>query len=168
MPYVSNGGVDTYYRTDPAGVPSREQSKTPLLLAHGFMQQCNDWFQAGYVDQLLKVRPLILVDFRGHGLSDKPHHVADYRMDLLVRDLVHVLDDLDVTAVDFMGYSFGAWVGFGMARFAPHRLRSVVLGGMHPYVRDPTPLDRRIDRFTRTMDALAAGGRHSKLIPGLR
>ena len=52
-----------------------------------------------------------------------------------------------------------------MARFAPERLRSLVLGGMHPYVRDPGPLQRRIDRFSKTRDALAAGGHHADLIP---
>jgi pimeloyl-ACP methyl ester carboxylesterase len=86
-------------------------------------------------------------------------------MELLVNDLLAVLDQLDAPSVDFMGYSFGAWVGFGMAKFAPERLRSLVLGGMHPYVRDPRPLQRRIDRFSSARDALAAGGRHAELIP---
>lgn len=136
-----------------------------MLLLHGFMQRCEDWSEAGYVKELAKHRSLILVDARGHGRSDKPHGVTDYGMALLVEDLVMVLDALSVPVVDFMGYSFGAWVGFGMAKFAPRRLRSLVLGGMHPYVRDPGPLDRRIERFTKTRDALAAGGHHADLIP---
>ncbi len=136
-----------------------------MLLAHGFMQRCDDWIDAGYVNQLSQFRPLILVDFRGHGQSDKPHSANEYRMELLVEDLVAVLDYLETPAVDFMGYSFGAWVGFGMASFAPERLRSLVLGGMHPYVRDPKPLQRRIDRFSSTRDALAAGGHHAELVP---
>jgi len=134
-------------------------------LAHGFMQRCDDWAASDYVDQLSRLRPLILVDFRGHGQSDKPHSVTDYRMELLVDDMTAVLEQLEAPTVDFMGYSFGAWVGFGMARFAPERLRSLVLGGMHPYVRDPGPLQRRIDRFSKTRDALAAGGHHADLIP---
>ncbi len=140
-------------------------AQVPLLLAHGFMQRHNDWFDAGYVNQLGRLRPLVLVDFRGHGTSDKPHSVADYRMKLLVEDVVAVLERLEAPIVDFMGYSFGAWVGFGMAKFAPERLRSLVLGGMHPYVRDPVPLQRRIDRFSRTREALSAGGHHAALIP---
>ena len=165
MPYASNGGVKTFYRTEHWAATTQVGNHTPLLLAHGFMQRSDDWFDAGYVDQLIQVRPLILVDFRGHGLSDKPHETVEYRMELLVGDLVRVLDDLGVPYVDFMGYSFGAWVGFGMARFTPQRLHSLVLGGMHPYVRDPTPLDRRIERFTSTRGALAAGGHHAELIP---
>ncbi len=136
-----------------------------MLLVHGFMQQCRDWEDAGYVKCLGRTRPLILVDARGHGLSDKPHGVADYRMELLVEDLTLTLDALEIPLVDFMGYSFGAWVGFGMAALALRRLRSLVLGGMHPYVRDPKPLNRRIERFTRTREALAADARHADRLP---
>ena len=141
-------------------------TQVPLLLAHGFMQRCEDWGDAGYVEALSRLRPLVVLDFRGHGLSGKPHSVADYRMELLVGDVTAVLHQQGIAAVDFMGYSFGAWVGFGMAKFAPYRLRSLILGGMHPYVRDPGPLQRRIDRFSSARDALAAGGRQGELIPG--
>lgn len=165
MPYLSNNGVRIFYRTEPADGSADTDAPVPLLLLHGFMQTSQDWIDAGYVKELAPVRPLILVDARGHGRSDKPQAVADYPMESLVADLIPVLDTLGVPAVDFFGYSFGAWVGFGLARYAPHRLRSLILGGMHPYVRDPGPLNRRIDRFTKTRDALAAGGHHADLIP---
>ena len=165
MPFASNSGTRIFFHSEPAVTDASEGARVPSLLAHGFMQRCDDWVDAGYVNRLSQVRPLILLDFRGHGQSDKPHSVADYRMELLVADLVAVLDQLSTPAIDFMGYSFGAWVGFGMAKFAPERLRSLVLGGMHPYVRDPAPLQRRIDRFTSTRAALAAGGHHAELIP---
>ena len=165
MPYVTCDGVRIFYRQETETDALWADSGVPLLLVHGFMQRSDDWIRAGYVNQFTQLRNAILVDARGHGMSDKPHDVADYRMELLVSDLVHVLDSLGTPIVDFMGYSFGAWVGFGMAKFAPERLRSVVLGGMHPYVRDPGPLNRRIDRFTRTGDALAEGGHHAELFP---
>ena len=164
MPFASNNGTRIFHRSEPLANGAND-ARVPLLLAHGFMQRCDDWVAGDYADQLSRLRPLILVDFRGHGQSDKPHSVTDYRMELLVDDMTAVLDQLEAPTVDFMGYSFGAWVGFGMARFAPERLRSLVLGGMHPYVRDPGPLQRRIDRFSKTRDALAAGGHHADLIP---
>ena len=165
MPYVANNGVKVFYRVEPATDPTEVSPDVPLLLLHGFMQRSEDWVEAGYVKALAAKRSLVLVDARGHGNSDKPHGVADYGMELLVGDLVLVLDALETPQIDFMGYSFGAWVGFGMAALAPERLRSLVLGGMHPYVRDPGPLNRRIERFSRTRDALAAGGHHADLIP---
>ena len=165
MPYISSDGVSIFFRTEAVKSAEGVGGEVPLLLAHGFMQRSDDWLTSGYVDQFLRSRPLILLDFRGHGLSDKPHEVGDYRMEFLVSDVTHVLDELGVPVIDFMGYSFGAWVGFGMARFAPQRLRSLLLGGMHPYVRDPVPLNRRIDRFTSARDALEAGGHQADLIP---
>lgn len=31
------------------------------------------------------------------------------------------------------GYSMGGWIGFGMAMYAPERVRSLIIGGAHPY-----------------------------------
>ena len=142
MPYVANNGVNVFYRVEPETGPAGAGADVPLLLLHGFMQRSDDWVEAGYVKTLSAGHNLVLVDARGHGNSDKPYEVAGYGMELLVGDLVLALDALDIPQIDFMGYSFGAWVGFGMAALAPERLRSLVLGGMHPYVRDPGPLNR--------------------------
>ena len=166
MPYVKNGGVRIHYhiyQVGPAG-PGNENN-LPLVLMHGFMQSSADWAGAGYVTALSRDYPLILLDARGHGGSDKPHSVTEYEMESLVADLVAVLDALAVAQANYLGYSFGGWVGFGLAKYAPERIRSLVIGGMHPYVRDPGPLNRRIERFTSTRDALAAGGHHAELIP---
>ena len=167
MPYVKNGGVRIHYHVErhvePAG-PGNE-SNPPLVLMHGFMQSSADWAAAGYVNALGRDYPLILPDARGHGGSDKPHSVAEYAMESLVADLRAVLDALEVAQVNYLGYSFGGWIGFGLAKYAPERIRSLLIGGMHPYVRDPGPLNRRIARFTSTRDALAAGGHHAELIP---
>jgi len=35
-----------------------------------------------------------------------------------------------------MGYSLGGWIGFGVAKHAPDRLRALVLGGAHPYAEN--------------------------------
>ena len=167
MPYVNNGGVRIHYRVESPTAAGElgNEANPPLLLLHGFMQSMADWAGAGYVKALGRDYSLILLDARGHGASDKPHSVAEYGMELLVADLVAVLDALAMPRVHCLGYSFGGWVGFGAARYAPQRLCSLAIGGMHPYQRDPGPLNRRIERFARTRDALAAGDRRGELIP---
>ena len=76
---------------------------------------------------------LVLIDARGHGASDKPHDPAAYDMALRVSDVTSVLDDLQIERANFFGYSMGGWIGFGLAKYAPTRFRSLILGGAHPY-----------------------------------
>ena len=39
---------------------------------------------------------VVLLDFLGHGRSDKPRHAGAHRMDLYARQLLCLLDELDV------------------------------------------------------------------------
>jgi pimeloyl-ACP methyl ester carboxylesterase len=79
---------------------------------------------------------LILLDARGHGASDKPHRPEAYELIKRVEDIVAVLDDLDIAKAHYFGYSMGGWIGFGVARYAPERFRSLIIGGSAPYAQN--------------------------------
>jgi pimeloyl-ACP methyl ester carboxylesterase len=140
MPFVDNRGVRIYYDTVGKG--------PPLVLHHGTSGSGSDWVDLGYVEALKNDYQLILVDARGHGSSDKPHEPASYDLSLRTSDVVSVLDGLDLPKADFLGYSLGGWIGFGLAKHAPERFNSFVLGGAHPFdenmqpFRDLMPTDR--------------------------
>ena len=68
MPYADNEGVRIYYEAEGSGLA--------LVLQRGITQCVEDWFECGYVAALRPRYRLILVDARGHGLSDKPHDGA--------------------------------------------------------------------------------------------
>lgn len=85
---------------------------------------------------LKRANRLILIDARGHGESDKPHDAAAYNITLRASDIVAVLDELGVREASYMSYSLGGWIGFGVAKHAPDRLRALVLGGAHPYAEN--------------------------------
>jgi pimeloyl-ACP methyl ester carboxylesterase len=125
MPYAPNGDVRIYYETEGKG--------PPLILHHGSFGSGQDWRDLGYADALTRDHQLILIDARGHGASDKPHDEAAYDMALRVSDVTSVLDALDLQRAHFFGYSMGGWIGFGMAKFAPDRVHSLILGGAHPF-----------------------------------
>ena len=146
MPFANNQGVRIYYETVGQG--------RPLFLHHGTSGSGPDWADLGYVDALKSDHRLILVDARGHGLSDKPYDPAAYDLSLRASDVVSVLDDLDLRKADYFGYSMGGWIGFGLAKHAPARVNSFVIGAAHPYAESMKP---RRDFFApKNRDAFAA------------
>jgi pimeloyl-ACP methyl ester carboxylesterase len=134
MPYVRNGDIRIHYQIEGSG--------QALILQHGFTDSLTTWYDNGYVDPLKRDYTLILIDARGHGDSDKPHDIAAYAMEHRVADIVSVMNELGVNRAHYFGYSMGGWIGFGMARHAPDRLRSLIVGGAHaaPRKRVPHPL----------------------------
>lgn len=130
MPYANNQGVRIYYQVEGEG--------DPIILHHGSTESLAVWYQSGYVELLKPNHQLILMDARGHGQSDKPHDEGAYDLALRAKDVEAVLDDLGIGAAHYWGYSMGGWIGFGMAKYAAPRIRSLILGGTHPYAE---PMD---------------------------
>lgn len=143
MPDAMNDGVRIHYE--------REGSGPPLVLQHGFTRSIEGWRDSGYVDALKGDYELILVDARGHGKSDKPHDPAAYAPDERARDILAVMDDAGIDRAIYWGYSMGGQIGFAIAHYAPERFDALILGGMHPYARDPRQPGWRAE-------ALRAGG----------
>jgi pimeloyl-ACP methyl ester carboxylesterase len=122
----------------------------------------------GYRDVLRRHYQLILIDARGHGASDKPHEPAAYALPLRVADVTAVLDALSIPHAHYFGYSMGGWIGFGLAKYAPERARTLILGGAHPYAE---PMQARQTIMTQGLDTFLAAserflGRH--MTPTLR
>ncbi len=103
------------------------------MLRYGASESLETWRESGYVDGLKQDYRLILIDARGHGASDKPHDPEAYTLQQRVGDVIAVLDDLKLRQVHYFGYSLGGWSGFGMAKYAPERLHSLIIGGAQPY-----------------------------------
>src|SRR5262249_41190152 len=87
---------------------------------------------------------LIVVDARGHGGSDKPHDPTAYTNERHVADLLAILDNLTLPTAHFLGYSMGGNTGFAIAKYAPARFSSLLIGGAHPYQRTHEQLDARL------------------------
>jgi pimeloyl-ACP methyl ester carboxylesterase len=148
MPYVTNQGVRVHYEVEGHG-PS-------LVLLHGGLSNLKAWYETVYFKTLRNDYRLVLIDIRGHGASDKPHDSKAYEMRLLVDDITAVLDDLNVYKAHYFGYSLSGRLGFGVAKYAPRRFRSFIIGGAHPYLPDQNELEADLKLFRRGMDALIA------------
>jgi pimeloyl-ACP methyl ester carboxylesterase len=89
---------------------------------------CGDgamWELGGYLDRLAGYTHL-LMDHRGRGRSDAPVDMAGHHMSRYVADALAVLDDAGAEEAAFVGYSFGARVGFAVGLTAPQRLTGLV------------------------------------------
>jgi pimeloyl-ACP methyl ester carboxylesterase len=133
MPYATNDGVRIHYHLEgnPAG--------PPLLLHHFLSGGLRDWYGAGHVEALAGTYRLIVIDARGHGLSDKPHDPAAYSYAQRIADVVAVLDGAGIERAVFWGYSLGGLLGYVAARTAPERFRAFVIGGNPPPPSSPNP-----------------------------
>lgn len=148
MPDANSSGVRINYQIEGTG--------PPLVLQHGFSGSLQGWYENGYVKALKNDYQLILIDARGHGASDKPHDPKDYKMPLRVADVVAVLDDLSIGQAHYLGYSMGGRMGFGLAKYAPERVYSLLIGGMHPYSLNYEMLDCRANDLKSGIEAYIA------------
>lgn len=111
-----------------------DQALPPVLLVHGFASNSVvTWEGTGWVRALQDAgRPIITVDLRGHGESDKPADGDSYAPERLGADLLAVLDSAGAPIVDVIGYSMGNRVVSALCELAPERVRRVVVGGAGP------------------------------------
>ena len=148
MPYADNHGVRIFFQVVGQGAP--------LVLLHGLYASSDDWIEAGYVAALKDQYQLLLIDGRGHGVSEKPHEPEAYAMQLLVSDIIAVLDEANTPKAHFWGYSWGACIGFGIGRYAPERFQSLILGGHAAQGGDPQTVAYFVERLQEGPQAFAA------------
>jgi len=97
----------------------------PVLWHTGGCGDGEMWELGGYLDGLPGYAHL-LMDHRGRGGSDAPTDLAGHHMSRYVADAIAVLDDAGADRAAFVGYSFGAHVGFALGLSAPGRLTGLV------------------------------------------
>ena len=125
MPYADHDGVRIHYHVEGDG--------PPLVMQAGYTLAIGAWYQWGYVDALKDDYRLILIDPRGHGASDKPHDPAAYETQTRAGDVIAVLDALGVQKAHYLGYSMGGRIGYDLAKLAPERLASLMIGASSPF-----------------------------------
>ncbi len=128
----------------------RRQGGGPVVVfLNGLSQTTIAW--GLQVKRLRGVRDVLLYDASGQGKSDPPpegSRTADHG-----RDLLHLLDTLELDQVDLVGFSFGSRVALRVVLAAPERVRRLVLIGC---AHRETALRRWI--VQGWLDALDAGG----------
>ena len=135
MPHIDANGVRLHYRLDgPTEGPV-------LVLSHSVGTTLQMWRPQM---EALKSRVRILrYDTRGHGSSSVP--AGEYAVDDLGRDLVALLDHLELSRVSLCGLSLGGLVAMWMGIHAKDRLERLVLANTAAYLGPPENWQARID-----------------------
>ena len=101
-------------------------SGPPVLLLHGFPDSRFQWrhqigplASAGY--------RVIAPDLRGFGDAPKPEGVEHYRLPVIARDVIGMLDALGLARVRLVGHDWGAGLSWFLAFSYPDRFEKMVV-----------------------------------------
>jgi pimeloyl-ACP methyl ester carboxylesterase len=121
--FSSFDGARLSYRSEGQG--------RPVVMLHGFLANSRfNWIDPGISAAIAGAGfNAIMLDLRGHGRSAMSEDAADYPPDVLARDGQALINHLDLTDYDLVGYSLGARTSVRMLVNGA-RPRRCVLGGM--------------------------------------
>jgi 3-oxoadipate enol-lactonase len=109
-----------------------------MVLLHALGESRQDW--PGVAERLAEDFPVVAVDLRGHGDSDRP---AAYSCRLMADDVAGLLDQLGLREVTVLGHSLGGVVAYLLAVRRPDLVDRLVIEDIcPPFSRDRPPLER--------------------------
>lgn len=101
------------------------QGEQTYVLLHGFADGMDVW--DGVAPELASKGRVALVELRGHGYSGGPE--GPYEWDDLGKDLIKVLDGLEIQKATLVGHGLGGIIALMTALQAPDRVERLVLIG---------------------------------------
>ena len=135
MPVAKLPDVELYYEVHGEGVP--------LVWCHPFGDDHRCWeLQVRHFGRLYKC---IAYNHRGYPPSSQPPNQDDYSPQILLKDLVGLLDHLEIDRAHFVGISMGGAVVRSLAQRHPERCISAVVAGAGTGSEDPEEHKRIIE-----------------------
>lgn len=104
----------------------RGAAERPIVLVHGLLLPRRHHYPLANA-LAERGNRVILIDLLGHGESERPGHSRYYRMELFARQIVALLDHLDIPEAVIGGTSLGANVTLEVAELAPDRTRAMFM-----------------------------------------
>ncbi|WP_416140611.1 alpha/beta fold hydrolase [Halomonas sp. HK25] len=99
----------------------------PLVVIHGLFGSADNW--RSHVKAWQETRRVITVDLRNHGRSP---HAEGMGYDVMAEDVIQLLDHLEIPRAHLLGHSMGGKVVISLARVAPERVASLIVGDIAP------------------------------------
>ncbi|MCD2105341.1 alpha/beta hydrolase [Rhodococcus erythropolis] len=125
------------------------QSGPPIILLHGFPETHNSWTA---VSKLLTSKGMrsIAPNQRGYSAGARPPHIADYRLDRLVADVIGLLDALELNSAHLVGHDWGSAVAWAVAARHPDRIRTLTCASIPHTSAFSWALANDLDQQTRS------------------
>ena len=141
MPFVEIKDLRVYYELDgPPNAPA-------LVLSNSLGTNLSLWdAQLPLFAQTFRV---LRYDSRGHGHTSATK--GEYSVEMLGRDVLQLLDALNLDRVNFCGLSIGGMTGMWLAVNAPQRLEKLVLSNTAPKIG-------KLDTWNERIRAVREGG----------
>ena len=121
--YANNDGLKLHYVTMGSG---------PLLIMiHGFPEFWYSW--RGQIPALAQHFRVVALDLRGYNRSDKPKGVDQYKMALLVSDIVALIHHFGQEKAIIVGHDWGGMISWATAIFHPEMVERLIICNLpHP------------------------------------
>ncbi|MEP2641133.1 alpha/beta hydrolase [Roseobacter sp.] len=119
--FESSDNLKLHYTVEGDGVP--------ILCLPGLTRTTSDF---DYVTPYLPHVKLIKMDYRGRGKSDWDYHWKNYSLPVECRDVIELIDRLELDKVAILGTSRGGLNAMGLAMTAKDRLLGVALNDIGP------------------------------------
>ncbi|MDX8482005.1 alpha/beta fold hydrolase [Mesorhizobium sp. VK24D] len=127
------------------------EDRPVLVLSNSIATTLHMW--DGQVPELAGSFRVLRYDFRGHGGSDAP--AGAYSLDRLGRDVLELLDYLEIARVHFLGLSLGGFVGQWLGIHTPERIERLILSNTSPYLGPASYFDEQIRNVLAASDLSA-------------
>jgi pimeloyl-ACP methyl ester carboxylesterase len=119
----SSDGVEIAYYTTGEG--------PTVLFVHGFPDQWLTWsHQMAALEDSYRVAAM---DLRGYNRSGQPKEISAYERPQLLRDVMAVIDDLEVHDVTLVGHDWGGGISWRFAMAHPEKVSKLIICNLtHP------------------------------------
>jgi pimeloyl-ACP methyl ester carboxylesterase len=135
--FVTSDDIRLSYTIDDFTDPWRPAPT--LLLLHAAMGSSKRWY--AMVPPLCRHYRVARLDLRGHGESQVPSTDSPLNINRLVQDTRELLDHIGAAGpVHVVGNSAGGYIGQQLAMQSPERVRSLVLFGSTPGLKESQAL----------------------------
>ncbi|MFG6666601.1 alpha/beta fold hydrolase [Halomonas sp. HNIBRBA4712] len=132
---------------------SADSARTPLIVLHGLLGSADNW--RSQLKKWQQTRRVLAVDLRNHGRSP---HAEGMEYATLAGDVTALMERVGIERAHVLGHSMGGKVAISLARLAPQRTASLIVGDIAPVryehghddvfaaleaVREAKPTDRK-------------------------